>query len=108
MFAINTCNSYKGIGFIERKKMSRIIIKDTNGKRKEIKFLHNVKCNHCHKWLDDYAYELTTKLQPNIKSNYCGGHTVQEVELSKKLKRGEAFLKNDKIYGSWTFSQGKF
>jgi len=46
--------------------MSRIIIKDTNGKRKEIKFLHNVKCDHCHKWLDDYAYELTTKYQPNI------------------------------------------
>ena len=71
-------------------------------------FLHNNKCDVCNKWLDDYAYQITKKQQPNIESNYCGGHTEQEVQLSKKLKKGEEFLNNAKIYGSWTFSKGSF
>ena len=67
-------------------------------------FTRTIKCDVCHKWIDDYAYSQNS----NPINNYCGGHTVQEVELSKKLKRGEEFLKNERIYGSWTFSQGKF
>tara|TARA_R100001594_G_scaffold22240_1_gene43015 strand:+ start:10066 stop:10326 length:261 start_codon:yes stop_codon:yes gene_type:complete len=77
-------------------------------KNKNTIFVSETKCDVCNKWLNDYAYQITKKQQPNIESNYCGGHTEQQVQLSKKLKRGEEFLKNERIYGSWTFSQGKF
>ena len=77
-------------------------------KNKNNNFLHNIKCDVCKKWIDDYAYQITKEQQPKIESNYCGGHTEQQIKLFKKLKRGEEFLKNERIYGSWTFSQGKF
>ena len=87
--------------------MSRKIIKDCNGKRKEVKFLHNNKCDICNKWLDDYAFQLTKN--DNCESNYCGGHTSREVEQHKAIiRRKKEFEKNAKIYGSWTFSRGKF
>ena len=81
--------------------MSRIIITDVNGKRKEVKFLHNVKCDLCHKWVDDYAYQLTTKHQPNIESNYCSGNHCQEVKEVKEVKE-EKKVYSIKYFNLWS------
>ena len=85
-----------------------MINKEKKMKNKNTIFVSETKCDVCNKWLNDYAYQITKKQQPNIESNYCGGHTEQQVQLSKKLKRGEEFLNNAKIYCSWTFSKGSF
>mgnify|MGYP003153941232 CR=1 FL=1 len=45
-------------------------------------FTRTIKCDVCHKWIDDYAYSQNS----NPINNYCGGHTQEEVKNSKPKK----------------------
>ena len=80
--------------------MSRTIITDVNGKRREVKFLHNIKCDLCHKWIDDYAYQLTVTDQG--ESNYCNGHLYDEHLYKKEEVKEEKKVYSIKHFDFWS------